>query len=209
IRFSGELNANLDELKVNLVPFPRLHFMTTGMSPIVSKMDLITTPNDVQTITDECFKPTNWLLHYDSFDPVEDQYLSIVLNYRGNVSSKEANTAVQLLEKRSQIGLNDVPAAILEQDDIAAFSKNAAVIANNTAISRLFSERISRKFDLMMTQQAYTQWYHGEGMSGGDFPEAREDVGFLEKDYLDVLCDGPTDDPDDNYTNDNNDDNYY
>ncbi|ETO02960.1 hypothetical protein RFI_34449, partial [Reticulomyxa filosa] len=92
---------------------------------------------------------------------------------------------------------------------IAAFSKNAVMIANNTAISRLFFERISRKFDLMMTQYAYVHWYRGEGMSGRDIPEAREDVGFLEKDYLDVLCDGLTDDPDDDYTNDDDDDNYY
>ncbi|ETO08919.1 hypothetical protein RFI_28467, partial [Reticulomyxa filosa] len=175
-------NANLDELRVNLVPFPRLHFMTTGMSPIVSKMDISATPNDVQTITDECFKPTNWLLHYDSFDPAEDQYMSIVLNYRGNVSGKEVNTAVQLLKKDHKIslvewcptglkvGLNDVPAAILEQDDIAAFSKNAVMIANNTAISRLFYERISKKYDIMFDQRAFLHWYFGEGMSGGGIP---------------------------------------
>ncbi|ETO02255.1 hypothetical protein RFI_35181 [Reticulomyxa filosa] len=190
------------------------------MSPIVSKMDITTTPNDVQNITDECFKPTNWLLHYDSFDPAEDQYMSIVLNYRGNVSSKEANTAVQLLKKDCKVrlvewcptgfkvGLNDIPASILEQDDIAAFSKNAVVIANNTAISRLFSERISKKFDIIYSQRAFVHWYVGEGMREGGFPEAREDLGCLEREYADVLCERQTDDPDDCYVNDDND-NYY
>ncbi|ETO01950.1 Alpha-tubulin [Reticulomyxa filosa] len=88
LRFSGESSADLNELQMSLVAFPRLHFMTTGMSPIVSKMDITTTPNDMQAITDKCFKPTNWLVRYDSFDPTEDKYMSVMLNYRGNVTSR-------------------------------------------------------------------------------------------------------------------------
>ncbi|ETO07863.1 hypothetical protein RFI_29526 [Reticulomyxa filosa] len=176
LRFSGESSADLNELQMSLVAFPRLHFMTTGMSPIVSKMDITTTPNDMQTITDECFKPTNWLVHYDSFDPAEDKYMSVMLNYRGNVTSKEANTAVQLLKKNNQvhlvewcptgfkIGLNDVPATILEQDDIGAFSKNAAMIANNTGIFRMFYKRIVQKYQLMFEQRAFIHWYAMAGM---------------------------------------------
>ncbi|ETO27058.1 hypothetical protein RFI_10071, partial [Reticulomyxa filosa] len=206
LRFSGELNVDLNEYQTGLVPFPRLHFMTTGISPIVSKMDVNTAPYDVQTITDECFKPTNWLIQYDTFDPKEDKYMSITLNYRGNVTSKEANTTVQWLKKNDKvrlvewcptgfkIGLNDVPAAILEQDDMGAFSKNAIMIANNTGISRVFSKRIAQKYDLMYSQRAFVHWYVGEGMEEGEFAEAREDLGFLEKDYLDVLSEQPADD---------------
>ncbi|ETN97511.1 hypothetical protein RFI_40018, partial [Reticulomyxa filosa] len=88
-RFDGEFHTNLNELQASLIPFPSLQFITTGMSPIVSKMDATTTLNDVQTITNECLNPTNWLVHYDSFNPINDKYLSIMLNYRGNITSKE------------------------------------------------------------------------------------------------------------------------
>merc|ERR1711998_177138 len=37
LRFEGELNVDLNEFQTNLVPFPRLHFMTTSLAPINSK----------------------------------------------------------------------------------------------------------------------------------------------------------------------------
>merc|ERR1712157_620771 len=37
LRFDGELNVDLGEFQTNLVPFPRLHFMTCGLAPVISK----------------------------------------------------------------------------------------------------------------------------------------------------------------------------
>jgi len=68
------------------------------------------------------------------------------------------------------------------------------MIANNTGIARVFTKRIAQKYDLMYSQRAFVHWYVGEGMEEGEFAEAREDLGFLEKDYLDVLSEQPTDD---------------
>ena len=36
-------------------------------------------------------------------------------------------------------------------------------------------------------------WYVGEGIEQGDFSEAREDLGFLEKDSLDVITEQASD----------------
>ena len=70
------------------------------------------------------------------------------------------------------------------------------MIGNNVAISRVFSERICKKYDLLYSQRAYVHWYVGEGMEEGEFGEARENLSYLEKDYLDVLNDDTTDEND-------------
>lgn len=34
MRFSGKLNIDLNEITMNLVPFPNLHFLMSSMSPL-------------------------------------------------------------------------------------------------------------------------------------------------------------------------------
>ena len=45
----------------------------------------------------------------------------------------------------------------------------------------------------MYSQRAFVHWFVGEGMEEGEFAAAREDLGFLEKDYLDCICEQATD----------------
>jgi len=59
-----------------------------------------------------------------------------------------------------------------------------------------------------MLKRAFVHWYVGEGMEEGEFAEAREDLSFLEKDYMDVLTDQPTDDDINNNDNDDNNESY-
>merc|ERR1712238_490747 len=93
--------------------------------------------------------------------------------------------------------LNGAPAAKVPGDGMAAAQNNAVMIGNNIAISRVFTERLCKKYDMMYSQRAYVHWYVGEGMEEGEFSEAREDLGFLEKDYLDVITEQASDEGDD------------
>merc|ERR1712048_728629 len=209
LRFDGELNVDLGEFHTNLVPFPRLHFMTTALAPVISAKKAGHEAQTVREITDHVFQPQNMLVKYQDFDPVEDKYMAISLNYRGEIKSKEANSTVQWLKQNNKvsfvewcptgfkIGLNEVPAKSLDNDPMADAGRNVAMIGNNVAVSRVFTERITKKYDMMYSQRAFVHWYVGEGMEEGEFSEAREDLGFLEKDYLDVLSEQATDEEDD------------
>merc|ERR1719213_1120256 len=125
LRFDGELNVDLGEFQTNLVPFPRLHFMTTGLAPVIAEKKATHEAQTVREITDHVFQPANMLVKYQAFDPVEDKYMAVSLNYRGEIKSKEANATVQWLKQNNKmsfvewcptgfkIGLNNTPASII------------------------------------------------------------------------------------------------
>jgi len=205
LRFDGELNVDMNEFQTNLVPFPRLHFMTTSLAPVISKNKADHEAHDCRRITDDCLQANSFLVKYSDFDVVEDKYMAISLNYRGEIKSKVANATVQWVKTQGKvsfvewcptgfkIGLNNVPAATVDNDVMAAAVRNATMIGNNIAVNRVFTERLSKKYDMMYSQRAYVHWYVGEGMEEGEFSEAREDLGFLEKDYLDVVSEQASD----------------
>merc|ERR1711972_260301 len=205
LRFDGELNVDLGEFQTNLVPFPRLHFMTTALAPVVSLKKKDHEAQTIREITDHVFQPQNMLVKYADFDPVEDKYMAISVNCRGEVKSKEANATVQWLKQNNKIsfvewcptgfkiGLNDVPAKKVANDPMEKAERNVTMIGNNVAVSRVFTERIDKKYDMMYSQRAFVHWYVGEGMEEGEFSEAREGLGFLEKDYLDVVTEQASD----------------
>merc|ERR1712200_321742 len=64
LRFDGEANVDLGEFQTNLVPFPRLHFMTTGLAPVINLNKSKHEAQTVRGITDHVFQPRNMLVKY-------------------------------------------------------------------------------------------------------------------------------------------------
>lgn len=102
LRFEGELNVDMNEFQTNLVPFPRLHFMTASMSPIIPRNKLDHEGYDCRHITSDCLQQNSFLIKCDDFDIIEDKYMAISLNYRGEVKSKISNSTVQWLKKKKK-----------------------------------------------------------------------------------------------------------
>ena len=78
-------------------------------------------------------------------------------------------------------------------------------IQNNVGITKYFDDKFVKEFDKMYSKRAFIHHYLRSGMEKGEFDEAREDIGFLQKDYLDIINGDDGDDEDDE---DDDDDDY-
>eukprot|EP01084_Bolivina_argentea_P068025 123793_1 len=153
----------------------------------------------IYDFTEDMHKAEFFSIDCPEYDAEFDKYMMILLNYRGNIKSKEANATVwklgrnrntQFLEWSTcgfRIFLNEKEQCMLENDVMTIPDKCCVMAGNNTCISRFFNERISKVYDKMYSQRAFVHWFVMEGMEEAEFTEAREDLGFLEKDYWDVL----------------------
>jgi len=199
LRFEGELNADMSEFQTNMIPFPRLHFLTSSLAPLVARTAAELETNNTQAITSEVMDHRNFLVSIDDFDLENDQYMACHLAYRGEVKAIDANKAVQFVEEKRKakfvdwapthwkLSLNSTPAATVPGDDIAPMRRNVTLLANNVGINKVFQRRLVQKYDMMYSQRAYVHWYVGEGMEEGEFEEAREDLEFLSREYYDCV----------------------
>jgi len=211
LRFDGALNVDLTEFQTNLVPYPRIHFPLVTYAPVVSAekvSNLYHMPHkavfscpqayheqlSVAEITNACFEPQNQMV---KCDPRSGKYMACCLLYRGDVVPKDVNAAISTIKtKRTiqfvdwcptgfKVGINYQPPTVVPGADLAKVQRAVCMLSNTTAIAEAWA-RLDHKFDLMYSKRAFVHWYVGEGMEEGEFTEAREDLGALEKDYEEV-----------------------
>merc|ERR1711957_639740 len=197
LRFDGALNVDITEFQTNLVPYPRIHFMVSSYSPVISAEMAYHESLSVAEITNSCFEPANMMT---KCDPRHGKYMACCMMYCGDVVPKDVNAAIATIKTKRTIqfvdwcptgfkcGINYQPPTVVPGGDLAKVMRAVCMISNSTAIAEVFA-RIDHKFDLMYSKRAFVHWYVGEGMEEGEFSEAREDLAALEKDYEEVGID--------------------
>merc|ERR1712118_626306 len=194
LRFDGALNVDVTEFQTNLVPYPRIHFMVSSYSPIISAEKAYHESLSVAEITNSGFEPANMMT---KCGPRHGKYMACCMMYRGDVVPKDVNAAIATIKTKRPIqfvdwcptgfkcGINYQPPTVVPGGDLAKVMRAVCMISNSTAIAEVFS-RIDHKFDLMYAKRALVHWYVGEGWKRASSLEAREDLAALEKDYEEV-----------------------
>ena len=83
---SDQLNADLRKFAVNMIPFPRFHFLTPGFAPLISYNSQQCRALTVSELTREMFDPKNMIA---ACDPRHGHCLTAAGIFRGRMSMKE------------------------------------------------------------------------------------------------------------------------
>lgn len=174
-RFPGTLNNTLRGLALNLVPFPRLHFLIVSIAECPYLLQRRTTPT-VNSFFKLSYQLFNGLNVTCATDPRHGRYLTAALTARGCVPNNE----IESLTQRNSSGFVDwIPdSAKVSVCKIAPKDSqmSATLVSNSTVIQEVF-KRVGVQYDFMFRRRAFLHWYTAEGVSPFDFsPDASDAV---------------------------------
>merc|ERR1711968_70876 len=183
IRFAGQLNSDLRKLAVNLIPFPRLHFFNISFAPLVDEASASQTKLDCKSVTEAMFDPKMMMM---APDVREGKYLTVSVQYRGNLSSKDVDEQVLNMQMKNSGYFvewipNNVKSSMCNIPN-AGYNTCGTLMGNCTAMKLLFT-RILDQFSQLYSVKAYLHWYTGEGMDEMEFQEAESNVTDLVAEY--------------------------
>lgn len=99
MRFPGRLNVDLNEITMNLVPFPKLHFLLSSMSPLKMLLQK-KQPRHLNQIFKDILLPENQLV---DCRPTKGTYLAIGLLLRGNIAFSEVSYNIEQIKKKANM----------------------------------------------------------------------------------------------------------
>ncbi|KAI0806136.1 beta-tubulin 2 [Irpex lacteus] len=183
LRFPGQLNGDLRKLGLNLVPFPRLHFLMPSYAPFYNPRDRAFQRMSVPDLTQAMFDRKNLLV---ACDPRFGRYLTAATIFRGEISSHEAERSISDLQrKNSSLFVEWIPdnvSVTLCTVPPIGHAQAATCLANSTAVQELFTRNLNQ-FAAMFKRSAFLHWYTGEGMDTMEFSEAESNAHDLITEY--------------------------
>ncbi|KAL2783791.1 Tubulin/FtsZ, GTPase domain-containing protein [Aspergillus keveii] len=207
LRFPGQLNSDLRKLAVNMVPFPRLHFLMVGFAPLTSRGAHSFRAISVPELTHQLFDARNVMAGADFRN---GRYLTCSTIFRGQISMKQVEDQMQGVQnKNASYFVEWIPSNIqtaLCSIPPRGLKMSGTFIGNSTSIQGLF-RRVGDQFTAMFRRKAFLHWYTGEGMDEMEFTEAEsnmhdlvaeyqqyQDASISEDDYIDELDDATEED---------------
>ncbi|POY75604.1 hypothetical protein BMF94_1226 [Rhodotorula taiwanensis] len=184
LRFPGQLNSDLRKLATNLIPFPRLHFLTSSYAPLVAPANKDYARLKIADLTQQLFDPANMMA---ATDVRSGRFLTAAALFRGeNLSSRAVEDAMQSMQhKNADYFVEWIPQAVqtaLTSVPPVDSPVAATFVSNNTCVQDLF-RRTHTQFAALFKRKAFLHWYTGEGMDEMEFTEAESNIIDLVAEY--------------------------
>lgn len=184
MRFEGSLNVDINDITMNLVPFPRLHFLSSSISPLYHVLDKSLEPRKSDQIFSDIFHKDYQLITMNNY--YEGIYLASALIARGNLTISDINYNISRIKNKLKmvhwnhegfkIGLCNQPPVNM--------SYGILCLSNNTAIGDSFSE-LHNRFNKLFRVKAHVHHYT-EYMDIEYFANCDKNVSSLIEEYKDV-----------------------
>ncbi|XP_028997384.1 tubulin epsilon chain [Betta splendens] len=186
-RFEGSLNMDLNEIAMNLVPFPRLHYLVPSLTPLYTLSDFSIPTRRLDQMFSDAFSKDHQLIQAD---PKHSLYLACALMVRGHVQVSDLRRNIERLkpslpfvswnQEGWKTGLCSVPPV--------GHSHSLLALANNTCVKPTFME-LKKRFTRLYRKKAHLHHYlHVDGMEKSCFTEALASLTSLIEEYHDLDC---------------------
>ncbi|EFA86716.1 hypothetical protein PPL_00520 [Heterostelium album PN500] len=189
-------NIDLQEFITGLVPYPKLHFLSSSFTPFINKQSNSHDLQTTQSLTDSIINPSNTLLDPRNGNPFgKSLFLSCCFYYRGDFNILDIRDHIdQRLKHRLKfvewapsgikVGVNGKAKCTLDDTDIIG-EKAVCMLANSTSIANLF-QRVVNRFNMLYRRRSYVCHFLGEGMSSREFAEAEMNIHNMCLDYKEI-----------------------
>ncbi|CAL1277367.1 unnamed protein product [Larinioides sclopetarius] len=177
-RFPGSLNVDINEIVMNMTPYPRLHYLIPSASPLFSFIENC----KMDHMFNEIFSTHNQLFHCC---PTQGTVLASALLCRGRVAMSDIHYNVERLKgsvkfipwnkEGWKIGLCKIPHI--------AYSHSILMLSNTTSITKYLCS-MKENFLKMYRKKAHLHHFlEVKGMEKDTFTTAYADLELLINDY--------------------------
>jgi len=182
LRFPGEVLADLRKMAVDLVPFPRLHFFTTGFAPFTFRSQQYRAMA-VPELAQQMLEAKNTMV---ACDPRHGRYLACAALFRGRMSTKGVDEQLlNIQNKNSEYFVEWIPNNVksyVRKNSANGLEMAVAFVGNSTSIQEMY-KRIDEQFTALFRRKTFLHRYTGEGMDESEFIEAQSSITDLVNEY--------------------------
>ena len=103
VRFDGSLNVDINDITMNMVPFPKMHFLLPSMSPLAAPKGIANTASSHKALDRAFTEVMSREYQMVKCDPRNGTYLACGMFMRGSVSISDANRNITRLKQHMRM----------------------------------------------------------------------------------------------------------